>query len=328
MNMQGKQSGQNRGAKAKQNRFESMSWLYRDGLTYQGALQNVKDATIRHNRSHTNRAAPQGSQTEPRKTPKSADSRHQVKHSTQMAEKPAVRTHSKTASKDKYEAMRWLYEDDESYNEAVAILKAEESAKQAKKQQAKDKRKQKLRAIKTSAVTQTTRVAQFAKTRPKKVAVAGVLSLVIVVGAGFVVLDGSGTSAPQVAGDAVKEQKAPEFSTVLPASDSEQIDTPIAYDELRKVASYTDTLDGKKITVTQQQVPDRFKVDQQVELEKFAKEMNANQPIQAGDTRAFTGLSIRGPQTVVMIKNDLLVFMTAESEVPAGAWVSYIESLQ
>jgi hypothetical protein len=366
MHMEGKSSEQRpKNFVSSRSRFESMSWLYRDGLTYQGALKKVKDSTLRQRaKNETEKTTLQtdspvkanqkgkgdrfasmswlyrdnlpGVEREisikPVTEQPTAPSKSESQVPTKVVVKPVTKTQPKTTdSKDKYAAMRWLYDDDESYNQAVEALKAEEATRQAKKQQAKEARANRIRGVQTLLTNGFTRVAQLIRSQPKKAAIAGGVVLLLTVVGGVVVIGGGKESGapPRVAGDTTnKVEKMPEFDTVLPANDTEQISSAIAYDELRKTASYTDMLDSNQITVTQQQLPNRFKVNQQAELEEFAKEINCNQLIQAGDTRAYAGVSVRGPQTVILIKNELLIFMTTDSEMPTGAWVAYIESLQ
>lgn len=370
MNKSDEQQDNDANLSQRRNRFEAMSWLYRDGLTYQplsrpiepeSSVRIAKQPEIkklspppkttvskkqpeqsRSNRfksmSWLYRDSLQSAATQPTPTQKHADGTPKAKpivsdiNPAQQTKKPASRTTTSVAAEDKkYESMRWLYEDDDSFQKAIQELKAVDAAKLLKKEQAKQARKERVQKVRSTITAQTTRVVHYVRAEPKRAVIGGgvtaIILAVVVVGSIGMSMNGDANSA-KVAGDNTVNQTDPEFDTLLPNNETTQADSAIAYDEQRKVANYTDTIDSTKITVSQQPLPERFTVNQAVELEKFAKEINASQEIQAGDTKAYAGVSIQGPQTLVFIKNDLLVFVKADTELPTGAWIAYIESLE
>lgn len=119
----------------------------------------------------------------------------------------------------------------------------------------------------------------------------------------------------------------PDFSTIKPTTTDNQA-TELRYDTEKKLASYNDVLDNVAITVSQQPLPASFKDSPTTSVENLAKQMNANDKISTSDTTAFAGISIKGPQTVVFTKNDLLIFIIADKKIDTLKWSKYIESMQ
>lgn len=122
----------------------------------------------------------------------------------------------------------------------------------------------------------------------------------------------------------------PEFSAILPASTS--IDTLGGWQKMTPPNStpiyvYSDSIDGVAISVSQQTLPDSFKSNPSVKVAELAKGYNATTPIQAGDTKVYSGKSASGPQSIIFTKNNLLVLIKSQGVISNGAWASYIEAL-
>lgn len=133
------------------------------------------------------------------------------------------------------------------------------------------------------------------------------------------------TKKPEVQGKTVATK--PDFSTLKPTTRDNQA-TETKYDSTKKVASYNDVLKDVPITVSQQPLPAKFAKDPTSEVANLAKEINANDKISTSDATAYAGVSIKGPQTVVFTKNDLLVFIIADKKIDQLAWADYIEKMQ
>lgn len=133
---------------------------------------------------------------------------------------------------------------------------------------------------------------------------------------------GVGTGAEQaVLG---KEVAKPSFAVMAPTNVS---DDAVRYDEARKVASYNDTIDGVNITVSQQQLPDSFKADPSGAVKNMAAQFNAKQEIAAGEQLAYLGTSIKGPQTLIMQRQGMLLFIKSERAISDDAWKAYISKI-
>lgn len=133
------------------------------------------------------------------------------------------------------------------------------------------------------------------------------------------------TKKPEVQGRTVAAK--PDFNTLKPTTTDNKA-TEARYDTTKKVASYNDVLKDVPITVSQQPLPEKFIKDPTGEVASLAKEINANDKISTSDATAYAGVSIKGPQTVVFTKNDLLVFIIADKKIDQLAWADYIEKLQ
>lgn len=134
-------------------------------------------------------------------------------------------------------------------------------------------------------------------------------------------------SNPSVQGATAQASTKPDFSTLKPTTTDNQA-TTIKYDTTKKVASYNDVLNDVPITVSQQPLPSGFVSDPTGKVADLAKQINANDKISTSDTTAYAGLSIKGPQTVVFTKNDLLIFIYADKKIDVLTWTKYIESMQ
>lgn len=132
--------------------------------------------------------------------------------------------------------------------------------------------------------------------------------------------------ATGVLGDAARE---PEFETVLPDGNKDAtLSDRFAYDAEKKVASFTDKINGVPITVSQQPLPPNFQEDPDGQVEKLAKNFNATKKISANGETAYLGTSAQGPQSLVMRKSNLLVFIFSEQEISEQIWGEYIARLE
>lgn len=230
------------------------------------------------------------------------------------------------------EGMRWLYDDEASYQKAVRKMRIEAAREERRKQLARKVRAERLDAIRDRiaglfrSVSRVRMASRLRRGHTKLYIAGGVIAIGLLVAIPFSVRNDNSPTVTDVQG--AQDQKAPEFDTVLPGGDQSLLAGKVVYDEQRKVASYVDMIGDAKVTVSEQQLPERFKQDRLGELEKFAKQINANEKIEVGEVVAFSGVSIKGPQTVVFIKNDVLVFMGTEKKLQNKAWFDYIANLQ
>lgn len=93
------------------------------------------------------------------------------------------------------------------------------------------------------------------------------------------------------------------------------------------VFSYTDEIEGINVSVSQQPLPKSFKGDVPGKISELAKGYNATVKIEAGNTIAYIGTSAKGPQSVILTKNDLLILMKSEKQIADTAWADYIKKL-
>ncbi len=135
----------------------------------------------------------------------------------------------------------------------------------------------------------------------------------------------SNNNSDEVKGIEAKKNEKPDFVIYYPTNEKTK---EMSYDANKKVASYPDQIDTIPITISQQKLPDTFKANPIVELEKLAKQINANTKLEAvGGINAFMGQSVRGPQTVVFVKDQTLIFIKSDSQVAISAWNNYLDTL-
>lgn len=136
----------------------------------------------------------------------------------------------------------------------------------------------------------------------------------------------SGTKA---ANGPVKEN--PSFKTILPTG--KNIGELGGWNKISPpgkdpVYTYVDTIGRVSIQVSEQQLPSSFRADTSGNLGKLAEANNAHETIRAGDITAHIGTSTQGPQSVFLVKNDLLILIKSTDRIAEPLWQSYIKSLQ
>lgn len=155
-------------------------------------------------------------------------------------------------------------------------------------------------------------------------------SLVFVLGIGLVAINvrhhkaGHSTDGKGVL--SASDQKPP-FPSLTPSGDSAS-PTDKKYDPMKKVVSYTDTIGGVKITVSQQQLPGGFQDNPQEKVKKLAEDFSATDVLSTANPTAYLGTSAKGPQTVIFTKNGLLIFMQSATKIDNHDWASYITSMK
>lgn len=161
----------------------------------------------------------------------------------------------------------------------------------------------------------------------RKIGLAIAIACVSVVGA-IVVLN-IAKSPSNTGGTTANGTNVPDFKTILPNGKTEETSSgKLGYDPERKVASFTDTIDLVDVTVSQQPLPEAFKTDPQGELKKLAEQISANEEIKNSSPNAYLGTSAKGPQTVVFVKNNLLIFIHSSRSIDKPGWAEYITRLR
>ena len=122
----------------------------------------------------------------------------------------------------------------------------------------------------------------------------------------------------------------PDYTTILPEGKSvvtlggwQRVSPP----ENDAVYAYTDEIDDVSITVSQQPIPAKFGRNASSQVEKLAKGYNATDKITADKTAVYIGTSAKGPQSVILAKDDLLILIKSQKKISNDAWKKYVESL-
>lgn len=146
----------------------------------------------------------------------------------------------------------------------------------------------------------------------------------------------AGTStAPVEAGsqplNGTLQKGTPEYDTVLPAGKSIRDYggwTRVSPPNRDPVFAYTDTIGAIPINVSQQPLPKDFADQPEQQVQEFAANYAATKKLNVTDATAFIGNSAKGPQSVIIVMNDLLILIKASAAIPDQDWKIYIESLQ
>lgn len=157
----------------------------------------------------------------------------------------------------------------------------------------------------------------------------GVSALVLVPAAAitFGVLRSNNRPTAEVNGQEVSS--VPEYKTLTPNGDiTDTTSQKINYDPQKKVASFTDKINGYEVTVSMQPIPDTFKPAIGDNVKKVAEQFAANTVLSVDNGAAYLGTSPKGPQSFVGYRGDLLVFMTSLQKIDDKAWADYFNSLK
>lgn len=124
---------------------------------------------------------------------------------------------------------------------------------------------------------------------------------------------------------------APNFTPVLPKN--ETIEHLGGWQKMTPPNSdpffvYIDSLDGVSINVSQQRLPPKFRTNPSQSITELARAYNANTKLDVDDMTVYIGSSAKGPQSVIFMKNDLLITIKSWATIDNGAWVAYIQSLE
>ncbi len=92
------------------------------------------------------------------------------------------------------------------------------------------------------------------------------------------------------------------------------------------VFAYSDQIADVQIIVSEQQVPSSLKGDNK--LAELAKKFSATDQLNITHTTAYIGTSAKGPQSVLLIKHDLLVLIKSKDNISDQDWIRYITSLR
>lgn len=152
--------------------------------------------------------------------------------------------------------------------------------------------------------------------------IVGIVIVILVFGVLIIVKNnGSNDKKPQVAGSSsVKLSFTP-----LVAPGKTFVPDP---EGKRDTGSYADKIGLINIRVSEQPLPNSFKPDVEAKLAEFAKYNYYNQQLNVGNIKVYTGMSIKGVQSVVFTKNNILIFIRADQKVADKSLTDYINSLK
>lgn len=93
------------------------------------------------------------------------------------------------------------------------------------------------------------------------------------------------------------------------------------------VFTYTDQISGATLHVSEQQLPASFKANPTSSVAQMATQFGATDKVITGSTTVYIGTSVKGPQSVIFVKNNLLILVRTDKTIPDSAWQSYAANL-
>lgn len=125
--------------------------------------------------------------------------------------------------------------------------------------------------------------------------------------------------------------QAPQFDAVLPQGKTiEKLGgwVRVSPPDKDPVFAFVDVVNGVQLNVSQQELPQNLRTDTAKKVAELAEGFAANEKIIADGVEAYVGTSIRGPQSVIFVKNDLLILIKSSSRLTNQQWAAYIHSLR
>lgn len=163
----------------------------------------------------------------------------------------------------------------------------------------------------------------------RRIAIGSATILVLVIGvAGTLHLRGQNTKSGDTPGVLSEKTEKPTFAYSLPDGKEDNADGEVKYDANRRVVNFRDSIGGVVITVSQQPLPAGFETDTEAKVKKLAEDYSANDVLVNANPTAYLGTDVKGPQTVIFAKKDLLVFIQSTKEIDKNDWAEYITKLQ
>lgn len=94
------------------------------------------------------------------------------------------------------------------------------------------------------------------------------------------------------------------------------------------VYTYADMVDGVRVEITQQELPESFKSDRGGKVKDLAKSFYAESVIQVDEIPVYHGYSDKTRyQTLIFTKKDKLIFILSPTKISDDKWVGYLVGL-
>lgn len=194
----------------------------------------------------------------------------------------------------------------------------------------KQKLKRAFQSVKNSPSLQKT-IAKFTRLPQKTKLILGAICIGIILIGGYWIA----THNPDNASKTMASSQAPglvpgtpSFSVLVPVGKTTQSLGGYIRGDKRPLFVYIDKISDIQINVSQQPLPSDFASDVSQQVEQLAKSYKASGKITVGDTTVYIGSTVKGPQTVIFTKNNLLVLIVSSDKIENDQWAKYINSLQ
>jgi len=122
----------------------------------------------------------------------------------------------------------------------------------------------------------------------------------------------------------------PDYQTILPVDKSiEQLGgwKRVGPPKGEAIFAFSDKVDNVRIDVTEQPLPESFKSGTASKVSDLALGYAANTKLTSDDTTIYVGTSIKGKQSVILTKYNLLILIKSQNRIDDDSWKDYIRKL-
>lgn len=121
----------------------------------------------------------------------------------------------------------------------------------------------------------------------------------------------------------------PPFSTKTPRGESYDGKwTRVSPPERNPVYAFSDSIDGIRIIVSQQPLPKELRDQTATSTKTLAAGYSATEKLSVSGAVTYIGTSAKGPQSVIMTKDNLLILVKSSQRIPNTAWEKYLSDLR
>lgn len=121
----------------------------------------------------------------------------------------------------------------------------------------------------------------------------------------------------------------PSYDTLLPAGKSvKDLGGGLVRNDKNPLFVYVDKIGNVSINVSEQPLPETFKPNVNQHVKDLAVGFGASTRLTVDGNTIYIGTYEKGLQRVIFSKNDLLILMSANTNISSADWSSYISSLK
>ena len=93
------------------------------------------------------------------------------------------------------------------------------------------------------------------------------------------------------------------------------------------VYAFADSVGSVHLDVSEQPLPESFKSDTADHVSQLAQSFGANEKLTAKGLTIYIGTSAKGPQSVILTENNLLILIRSTDKLTNDQWLAYVSAL-
>ena len=228
----------------------------------------------------------------------------------------------------------WLDDEDQDWADLVAKVGSDQKLKKQRRKKDFSKYKQFIKGRLDPLKTWPKKLFTLAKSSPRYTVVS-LIGLILIGSLVIKILPNhndekatKGASTQQNPNNLPREK--PTFKILYPGTKTETTVGEIVRITPSNVGAaytYVDNLGSSQLNITQQELPDKFKANQNDELKKLAENFQAKSVIKVDSITVYHGESASGAQSLLFIKGNLLVTIKATQKLSDDTWAAYVSAL-